>query len=248
MKQMGRTDEAMRYFEDGVQLQNRELQHALQQPILSAQKEYFQNQAIFNEYRLKRSHQIYITITVIVVLIIVVIVMYVRYKIATKNSEISRYMEAMQNLEQSLFAKNIATDSMTEQINHLFESQFTLIDKLSNIYYETHGTKRDKEAIYTQVRGEIEKLQTNKRYIQQLEDIVNKHKGNVMHLLRESMPEFSEMDYRLLCFLYAGFSAKAISVFTGDSIGNIYMRKSRLKSKIAASETNNKEVILRYLM
>ena len=174
--------------------------------------------------------------------------MYVRYKIATKNSEISRYMEAMQNLEQSLFAKNIATDSMTEQINHLFESQFTLIDKLSNIYYETHGTKRDKEAIYTQVRGEIEKLQTNKRYIQQLEDIVNKHKGNVMHLLRESMPEFSEMDYRLLCFLYAGFSAKAISVFTGDSIGNIYMRKSRLKSKIAASETNNKEVILRYLM
>ena len=98
-------------------------------------------------------------------LIIVVIVMYVRYKIATKNSEISRYMEAMQNLEQSLFAKNIATDSMTEQINHLFESQFTLIDKLSNIYYETHGTKRDKEAIYTQVRGEIEKLQTNKRYI-----------------------------------------------------------------------------------
>lgn len=248
MKQMGRTDEAMRYFEDGVQLQNRELQHALQQPILSAQKEYFQNQAIFNEYRLKRSHQIYITITVIVVLIIVVIAMYVRYKIAAKNSEINRYMEAMQNLEQSLFAKNIATDSMTEQINHLFESQFTLIDRLSNTYYETHGTKRDKEAIYTQVRGEIEKLQTNKRYIQQLEDIVNKHKGNVMHLLRESMPEFSEMDYRLLCFLYAGFSAKAISVFTGDSIGNIYMRKSRLKSKIAASETNNKDVILRYLM
>ena len=247
MKQMGRTDEAMLYFERGVQLQNRELQRAMQQPIASAQKEYFQNQAEFNAYRLKKNRQIYLTTSIIIVLIMVVVAMYAKQKIAAKNLEINRYMEAMQDLEHTLFTRDMAADSMTAQINHLFESQFSLIDKLSNTYYETHGTKRDKEAIYTQVRSEIEKLQTNKRYIQQLEDIVNRHKNNVMQLLRLSMPEFGEMDYRLLCFLYAGFSAKAISVFTGDSIGNIYMRKSRLKSKIAASENENRETILHYL-
>mgnify|MGYP003520737617 CR=1 FL=1 len=226
MKLMGRTDEAMRYFENGVQLQNRELQRALKQPIVSAQKEYFQSQAEFNAYRLKKDRQIYFTIFIIFVLILVVVIMYVSHKIV---------------------AKNVATDSMAEQISHLFESQFSLIDKLSSTYYETHGAKRDKEAIYNQVHSEIEKLQTNKRYIQQLEDIVNKHKGNVMQLLRESMPEFSEMDHRLLCFIYAGFSAKAISVFTGDSVGNIYMRKSRLKAKIAQSNSENREDILRYI-
>ncbi len=247
MKQMGRMDEAMRYFENGVQIQNRELQRALQQPLVLAQKEYFQNQAEFNAYRLNKNRQIYITLTIIAILIMVVVGMYISHKITLKNREINRYMEAMQDLEQSLFTKSVAAESMTKQINHLFESQFLLIDRLSNTYYETHGTKRDKEAIYTQVRSEIEKLQTNKRYIQQLEDIVNKHKGGVMKLLRESMPEFSEMDYRLLCFLYAGFSAKAISVFTGDSIGNIYMRKSRLKSKISQSNAENKEIMLRYL-
>lgn len=247
MKLMGRTDEAMRYFENGVQLQNRELQRALKQPIVSAQKEYFQSQAEFNAYRLKKDRQIYFTIFIIFVLILVVVIMYVSHKIVAKNVEINRYMEAMQSLEQSLFTKSMATDSMAEQISHLFESQFSLIDKLSSTYYETHGTKRDKEAIYNQVHSEIEKLQTNKRYIQQLEDIVNKHKGNVMQLLRESMPEFSEMDHRLLCFLYAGFSAKAISVFTGDSVGNIYMRKSRLKAKIAQSNSENREDILRYI-
>ncbi len=247
MKLMGRMDESMHYFESGIQLQNRELHRALKQPIVSAQKDYFKGQAEFNAYRLEKNRQIYITISIIVVLIMLVVAMFIRNKIAAKNSEINRYMEAIQNLEQSLFTKNIATDSMTEQINHLFESQFSLIDKLSSTYYETHGTKRYKEAIYTQVHGEIEKLQTNKRHIQQLEDIVNRHKDDVMRLLRESMPEFSEMDYRLLCFLYAGFSAKAISVFTGDSIGNIYMRKSRLKSKIAQSNSENKEIILRHL-
>lgn len=247
MKLMGRNDESMHYFEMGIQLQNRELHCALQQPIVSAQKDYFQNQAEFNAYRLEKNRQIYITLSIIIVLVMVVVTMYIRHKIAAKNSEINRYMEAMQDLEQSLFTRDMAANSMTEQINHLFESQFSLIDKLSNTYYETHGTKRDKEAIYTQVRSEIEKLQTNKRYIQQLEDIVNKHKSDVMRVLRESMPDFSEMDYRLLCFLYAGFSAKAISVFTGDSIGNIYMRKSRLKSKISQSNTENRDIILRYL-
>lgn len=247
MKLMGRKDDAMRYFEDGVQLQNRELQRALKQPVVSAQKEYFQTQAEFNEYRLNKNRQIFVTLAIIVILTVIVVAMYINHKITLKNREISRYMDTMQNLEQSLFTKDIAADRMIEQINHLFESQFSLIDKLSNTYYETHGTKRDKEAIYTQVRNEIEKLQTNKRYIQQLEDIVNRHKEGVMQLLRESMPEFSELDYRLLCFLYAGFSAKAISVFTGDSIGNIYMRKSRLKSKISASNAQNRELILRHL-
>lgn len=247
MKFMGRKDDAMRHFENGVQLQNKELQRALRQPVVSAQKEYFQTQAEFNEYRLNKNRQIFVTLIIIVILTVIVVAMYISHKISLKNREISRYMDTMQNLEQSLYTKDIATGKMIEQINHLFESQFSLIDKLSNTYYETHGTKRDREAIYTQVRNEIEKLQTNKRYIQQLEGIVNKHKDNVMQLLRESMPEFSELDYRLLCFLYAGFSAKAISVFTGDSIGNIYMRKSRLKSKITASDAPNKEIILRHL-
>lgn len=247
MKQMGRTDEALRYFEEGITLQNKHLRSAMQQPIITAQKDYFQNQAEFNAYRLKTNRQIYIIVSIVVVLIMMAVAVYIRHKIVAKNNAINRYMEAMQDLEKSLLTSDMAVDSMAKQVNNLFVKQFAFIDKLSNTYYETHGTKRDKEAIYTQVRNEIERLQTDKRHIQQLEDIVNKNKGNVMKSLRESMPEFSEMDYRLLCFLYAGFSAKAISVFTGDSIGNIYMRKSRLKSKIAQSNAENKEQILYHL-
>lgn len=47
------------------------------------------------------------------------------------------------------------------------------------------------------------------------------------------MNNLNEMDYRLLCYLFAGFSAKAISVFTGDSTANIYMKKGRIKGKIS---------------
>lgn len=247
MKSINEYALALQNIESGINIQQVHLRDAMQQPIVSAQKEYFQDQAAQKADRLKRERKLYITISAIVVLIIIAVALYIRHKIATKNSEINRYMEAMQELEQSLLTKDMAADSMATKINTLFASQFSLIDKLTNTYYETHGTKRDKEAIYTQVRNEIEKLQTNKRYIQELEAIVNKHKESVMQILRESMPEFSEMDFRLLCFIYAGFSAKAISVFTADSIGNIYMRKSRLKARISNSNAEKKELILKYL-
>ena len=68
-----------------------------------------------------------------------------------------------------------------------------------------------------------------------------------MQVTRDTLPQLSEMDFRLLCFIYSGFSAKAISVFTGDSVGNIYMKKSRLKTRIMQSESPNKEFILENL-
>ena len=54
-------------------------------------------------------------------------------------------------------------------------------------------------------------------------------------------------------FLYLGnkityYTAKAISVFTNDSIGNIYMKKVRMKAKISESDSKDKDVILEYLL
>ena len=107
-----------------------------------------------------------------------------------------------------------------------------MIDKLCKTYYETHGVRKDKDAIYKQVKTEIEKLASDKNYIIQVEEYVNKYRGNIMALLRQELPMFSPMDFRFLCFFYAGFSAKAISVFTNDSINNIYVRRYRYKEKI----------------
>ena len=55
MKIIGNTDKALDYFEKGINLQNEELRYAMQQPIVSIQKDYFQNQAEYNSYRLKKN-------------------------------------------------------------------------------------------------------------------------------------------------------------------------------------------------
>lgn len=76
MKTIGNVDKALNYFEDGIILQNDKLHIAMQQPIVSIQKDYFQSEAEYNSYRLKKNLQIYITLSIIVFLILLIVFMY----------------------------------------------------------------------------------------------------------------------------------------------------------------------------
>lgn len=258
MKTMGRTDHAWQYFGEGIKIQNNQLRLAMQQPIVSSQKEYFENQARYNSYRLKKNTIIYTTSSIIVLLITIVIVMFMRHRMLTKDLEISKYMDLAKELQSSINDKDIQLseisiraeadnsrlNEMSNHIAELFHKQYELLDKLSNTYYETHGYSREKESIYEQVKSEINKFANDKKSISQLETIVNTYKRNVINLIRSEIPGISERDIKLLCYIYAGFSAKSISIFIGETTGNILTRKYRLKAKISKHDTINKNIIL----
>ena len=80
--------------------------------------------------------------------------------------------------------------------------------------------------------------------VQQLEDIVNIYRGNAMKIIRDKLPQLQEMDYRLMCYWCVGFSAKAISIFTGDSTNNIYVKKSRIKKEVLKLDKKTKDFVI----
>ena len=262
LKRVGKSEEALKFFEAGVKLQNREVRSSLKQPIETTQKEYFQQQAEYNAYRLKKDRELYLTLGVIALLALIVVAMYIRHRMLSKDLEISKYMmlsselqSAIRDREDRLSAiseyissqqetHNTMVGDMHSQIAELFEKQYELLDRLSNTYYETQGVSKEKESIFKQVKSEIDKFATDKRSIAQLEKIVNTYKRNVIGLVRSEIPNISGRDITLLCYVYAGFSAKSISVFIGETTSNILTRKSRLRSKIAKLETPNAKVIL----
>ena len=248
---LGDYQEALTCHERLLKMQDSTIRITLQQPLLTVQKEYFKSQATYRALALRHSRHMQIVITIAAIFTIGIVAIIMRRRISQKNMEIQRYMEHVQDLEDSLFAKTSNSEDMdamiTEMKGHLsslFESQFSLINKLSNTYYETHGTKRDKEAIYTQVRNEIEKLQTDKGTLAQLEKIVNQYKRNAINLVRTEIPSISPRDIKLLCYIYVGFSAKSISIFVGETTGNILTRKYRLRNKISKLNTPNAQIIL----
>ena len=262
LKRIGKPEEALQYFEAGVKLQNREVRSSLKQPIETTQKEYFQQQAEHNAYRLKKDRELYITLGIIALLALIVVAMYIRHRMLSKDLEISKYMVLSSELQSAIRdredklsaisehissqekAHNTLVSDMHRQIAELFEKQYELLDKLSNTYYETQGVSKEKENIFKQVKSEIDKFATDKRAVAQLEKIVNTYKRNVIGLVRSEIPNISERDITLLCYIYAGFSAKSISIFIGETTSNILTRKSRLRSKIAKLDSANARVIL----
>lgn len=209
------------------------LQEYLRQPIISAQRDYFHSKA-------ERNRQRYITIKIVTVVIATLgiaisltIIKYMKHKIRLKNEEINKYMSTVHELQSTIQQHG----NMAPLLERLMKDRLQLIDELGNMYYEQPNTRKQQEHIYSKVKSVIDDLSNNKKTLDELEDIVNKCRNNKMAQLREDMPELKEKDFKLACYLFAGFSNRIICVFTGDTIENVYKRKSRLKAKIAASNT-----------
>lgn len=251
----GRYSEALDILENVHYIHDTIMRSALQQPVMLAQRDFYRSQAELGDYRLAAAKRLSVAIFVAAVLFLVVILLFIKNRMAAQNAEIERYMELADEIGKTLYAKNaeVADISlqleannrrlaeMDKQVGTLFKKQFAMLDELSGTFYETHGIKKDKDAIYRQVRENIEAFMKDKRSAESLEAIVNDYRGGIMRLLRSELPQLGEAELRFLVFVYAGFSSKAISIFMQDTVGNVYTKKSRLKSLILRSEAPHKQ-------
>lgn len=212
------------------------LQDALRQPIISAQRDYFHSKAERNRRKYITGRIIATVIAAFGIAISLAIVRYMRYRIRLKNEEINKYMATVHELQGTIRQHG----DMAPLLERLLKDRLQLIDELGNMYYEQPNTRKQQEHIYCKVKSVIDDLSNDKTTLDELEDIVNKCRDNKMARLRKDMPELTEKDFKLACYLFAGFSNRIICIFTGDSIENIYKRKSRLKAKIAASNTSSR--------
>lgn len=249
-KNSGDYERALTLYEDIMNEQDSVVRSALSHPVETMQRDYFKSVSDYN--RLKVEHQRFIIFGAIVFVVVISLLFYVY--IRSKNAQVQHYMEMACDMRTSLFIQEnnmgeiVSTmSSMQEQIASLFSRQYSLIDKLCSTYYETHSSNTTRDAIYKQVKSEIERLSVDVKYIRNLESIVNQHKQNAIAICREQAPELTEMEVRVLIYLLAGFSAKAISIFTNDSVGNIYTKKNRLKNKLRTINTPEINSVLQLL-
>lgn len=219
----------------------------LNQSVISAQRDYFEDQSEFALFKLTANKRLSGLLLCIFLLIFVGVIAYFHYMRKVKNLEIAEYLAMAHRIEDTLQAAQENVQKKDEQqarmsvlIQYLFREKFDLIDRLGNTYYERQNSKSERDAIFNEVKAEIKKLGSDRDTKQQLEQIVNACKDNVMQRLRQQLPEIKENDFELLCYIFAGFSFRAISIFTKDKVENLYTRKSRLKTKISKSNAPDK--------
>lgn len=224
-------------------LENQAVRKRLENPILTIQNDYLETELEFNKYRQQYQLKISILIGILVVLFSATVVIYLRHIIKRREYKISEYSDAIIELHRK---QKEDKSIVSEILQNSFKDQFKILNSVGDTIFNQTNDPKGQKIVYNEIKYIIERFKDKKTYIE-LEQLVNKYCNNVMELLRTEVPNLREEDYRQLCYHYAGFSGKLISMLIEKSQSNIYLRKSRLKDKITQLRPQNIDIILNQL-
>ena len=132
-------------------------------------------------------------------------------------------------------------------ISAIKDIAINMLNNLGNSITLFNDSAKNQKTAIREIKNLITQFGEDKKSLKDLENTVNRCCNNVMLIVRDEVPNLSEEDYRQLCYHFAGFSGKVISMLLDKSSASIYTRKSRLKEKIQQSEAEHKDMILEYL-
>ena len=123
----------------------------------------------------------------------------------------------------------------------MLENRFAEIRELAGTYYEFGYSKK--------LQKKVEQLLSFQSFGQDMfeviENVVNAKNNGVIEKIRSEFPSITEDNIKLLNLIYAGFSPQEISVIINDTPQNIYVRKSRLKRKLAPLMERDPETLFK---
>lgn len=161
------------------------------------------------------------------------ILIIVKRKLIRKRKEI-------EELSMLISDRTDRNHELEVQVNTLYSSRLDTLNMLCNEYFEKSESEKVKLSLYNEVEKHILSLRDTKS-ITELEGIVNRYMDNILVKVREQLPELNRKDLIFLTYLYAGFSPRAVCIFTDIKIKNFYNRRSRLKERILESNASDKE-------
>lgn len=136
-------------------------------------------------------------------------------------------------------------DELNAKIESLFGERLDTLNHICNEYFEKKDAER--ESVKLSVYSEVEKLILSfscREAIETIENTVDTYRNGILTRLSNQVPSLSDADILTVTYLYAGFSPKAVCVFTDSKIKNFYNRRLRIREKISASDAADKEEFL----
>ena len=246
----GQYRDAMQHIHRFIFLNDSLTRAALQTSAGMIEKEYFRERAAFADYRIqnRRTWESVIAIAVILLLSVAGYVIWQRIRFQKERNE--RYLllvrEAQEEYQKIVQHMERKHDAET-RLKGFIASRFDIVDQLGKTLYERENTVSGQAAMVRQVKQLIGGFREKGEMLQELEQIVDMAHDDVMQKLRGEFPKMKEADIRLLCYIFGGFSPQVISLFIDDTVANVYARKSRLKSRIKASDAPDKELFITLL-
>ena len=235
---------AYNLLESGQLLEVQNTRKHLEQPILSEQIKVIEKDLEISKYK-QRNNVIMFGLTMVIAsMLLVYLVVYYRSTLRRKQQRIDDYSNLVMDLQHTISDKDSAA---SETIQTIFKGHFDMLNNLGDSITLFNDSAKNQKTAIREIKNLITQFDEDKKSLKDLENTVNRCCNNVMSIVRDEIPNLSEEDYRQLCYHFAGFSGKVISMLLDKSSASIYTRKSRLKEKIKQSDAEHKDMILGYL-
>lgn len=218
-----------------------ELLIAAHQPVLNYQIDLLQSNLEREEQDMRTTRQRNISIYVLIAILLSLLIGFLRGYASKKNRDIQQYIDTIHELQ---LTTHTASDSLSEAVDHLYNDRLSDLNRLCETYYEYSDTSRHATKVFEQVRQTIESIKSDEARIEELENLVNSCRGNLMQKLREQCPKLNTKEQRVVLYSYAGFSSRAICTFMDTNPVALSKVKYRIKLKIKESGANDADLFI----
>lgn len=205
---------------------------------------YVQKEREYSLYRERMMRERYMAGALVALLIGVGVIVWQRQRLKLQQSRSEALLGEALELRDRLNGQCEATTEMQRKVSELFNERFDLIGRLCDTYYETQGTRVERNAIAEQVKAEISAIKSDGAMTVAMENAVNDGCDGLLMRLREECSWIKDEDYRMVTYLACGFSNRAVSMLMGLSVDTVYKRKSRLRARIKSENPSAAESFL----
>ncbi len=228
-----------------------DIDNALKQSLSVAQRDYFSTLAAQQKERANNHKRLSILIGISAIAIILMLVS-IGLNVIRRNKE--RNSQAISDLEyikERMKAIQKDSDDKIKAIQAkflcVFREHFQELAKMYETYDRNLFGGIKGMSAYNHIQEMFKAIRGEEETEHRFEKIIDSDMDGLISNFRKDYPDLNELDYLLFCYYVAGYDTKTISIILSEKTPDaLYMRKSRLKKRIEASDIQDKGKYLQY--
>jgi tetratricopeptide (TPR) repeat protein len=233
---------ALSHLEDYIKHNDTEVSDALKQSLALSQRNYYQAQSELSEaeaHNARLASFIIILISAFSALFVYILIkMYVKRQEEQKEKYLLYISEINRQLEES---KREDYPALKKKYLALYRTKFETIAALYEQYIHSKDLVNGEISVYKKVAAIVDDFTLDYRNGEKFEAMLDEDLDNIMTNLHAEMPTLKKKDYAIFSLFAIGFDVTTISHLLNTSMNTIYIRKSRIKSKINEINPPHKE-------
>lgn len=247
-KSDGRIDDALSFLEKSSTKNNYEVEEALKQSLSSVQRDYYIAQSEIAEYKVRNKNLVIIASISMALLFICLILWISLKRIRHQQEEKEKYLQYANEIRLQLEAsKKDDYPALKKRYVELYKSKFEMIGSLYEQYSLYYGKKNAEHSIYEKVADIVNSFSDDYINSKLMEEMLDDGLDGIMTNIRNEVPGLQEKDYIVFRLMAVGFDVTTISHLMNVTMNSVYIRKSRIKSRIEASSPEHKNQFLSIL-